>query len=148
MSDKEPQNQSPQVGVQQVKDMTPLSTGEKIVLVLVCMFLTPLVGLVAYLFFASNAPVKARQSAIISLIFLGLYIIPRCCVLFRLDVILDCNGLRSLPRKLKKLHLATPSKVCATLAQRRFQQGSDSVLQTFHIRLLYCLGTHSFAKMF
>ncbi|KIQ54156.1 hypothetical protein SY28_10065 [Meiothermus taiwanensis] len=63
------------MGVQQVKDMTPLSTGEKIVLVLVCMFLTPLVGLVAYLFFASNAPVKARQSAIISLIFLGLYII-------------------------------------------------------------------------
>lgn len=75
MSDKEPQNQPHQVVVQQAKDMTPLSIGGIAVVALICLFLTPIAGLVAYLFFASNAPVKARQCAITSLVILGLYIL-------------------------------------------------------------------------
>ncbi|GIW30916.1 MAG: hypothetical protein KatS3mg071_1090 [Meiothermus sp.] len=75
MSDKEPQNQPHQVIVQQAKDMTPLSIGGIAVVALICLFLTPIAGLIAYLFFASSAPVKARQCAITSLVILGLYIL-------------------------------------------------------------------------
>ena len=73
MSEKQSNEQ--QVVVQQVKDMTPFSIGGIIVVLVLCLLLTPLVGLIAYIFFASSAPVKARQSAIMALVALGLWIV-------------------------------------------------------------------------
>ncbi|MGK0618341.1 hypothetical protein [Meiothermus cerbereus] len=72
---EEKQKNEQQVVVQQIKDMEPFSIGGIIVVFVLCMLLTPIVGLIAYLFFSSSAPVKARQSAIIALVSLGIWVL-------------------------------------------------------------------------
>jgi hypothetical protein len=81
----EKQSNEQQVVTQQVKDMTPFSIGGIIVVFILCFLLTPLVGLIAYVFYASSAPVKARQSAIIALVALGV-------ILFGMVILLSLLG--------------------------------------------------------
>ena len=88
MSEKQSNEQ--QVVAQQVKDMTPFSIGGIIVVFVLCLLLTPLVGLIAYIFFASSAPVKARQSAIIALVALGVLIL--LLTLFGMGILLSLLG--------------------------------------------------------
>jgi len=86
----EKQSNEQQVVTQQVKDMTPFSIGGIIVVFILCFLLTPLVGLIAYVFFASSAPVKARQSAIIALVALGVLIL--LVILFGTGILLSLRG--------------------------------------------------------
>ena len=88
MSEKQSNEQ--QVVTQQVKDMTPFSIGGVIVVFVLCFLLTPLVGLIAYVFYASSAPVKARQSAIIALVALGVWIL--LLTLFGMGILLSLRG--------------------------------------------------------
>ena len=88
MSEKQSNEQ--QVVAQQVKDMTPFSIGGIIVVFILCFLLTPLVGLIAYVFFASSAPVKARQSAIIALVVLGVWTL--LLILFGMGILLSLLG--------------------------------------------------------
>ena len=88
MSEKQSNEQ--QVVTQQVKDMTPFSIGGIIVVFILCFLLTPLVGLIAYVFFASSAPVKARQSAIIALVVLGVWTL--LLILFGMGILLSLLG--------------------------------------------------------
>jgi hypothetical protein len=86
----EKQSNEQQVVAQQVKDMTPFSIGGIIVVFILCFLLTPFVGLIAYVFFASSAPVKARQSAIIALVALGVWIL--LLTLFGIGILLSLRG--------------------------------------------------------
>jgi len=86
----EKQSNEQQVVTQQVKDMTPFSIGGVIVVFVLCFLLTPLVGLIAYVFYASSAPVKARQSAIIALVALGVWIL--LLTLFGMGILLSLRG--------------------------------------------------------
>jgi len=86
----EKQSNEQQVVAQQVKDMTPFSIGGIIVVFILCFLLTPLVGLIAYVFFASSAPVKARQSAIIALVVLGVWTL--LLILFGMGILLSLLG--------------------------------------------------------
>lgn len=77
IADMNRQNQNPlsETTKSTTKDMEGFSIGGWIILFALSLFLTPIAGFVAYLFFASSAPVKARQSAIAAIVTLVLYMV-------------------------------------------------------------------------